>query len=161
MNKLQQIVAYLCLHYPHKNELSKARLTKLVYLADWFSALLNGKQLSEIRWFFNHYGPYVDDVISSVNGCPGFKIENSQTIYGSQKNLVVFDGESSDIKLSNEDRLILKSVIAKTEALFFNDFIDYVYSTYPVRSEERYASLDLARLADEYRSQHSNAALAS
>jgi len=34
MKKLANIIAYLSSNYPHKNELSKARLTKLVYLAD-------------------------------------------------------------------------------------------------------------------------------
>ena len=35
MAKLVDVVGYLCEHYPHKAELSKARLTKMVYLADW------------------------------------------------------------------------------------------------------------------------------
>ncbi|MEZ5576726.1 MAG: DUF4065 domain-containing protein [Candidatus Competibacteraceae bacterium] len=59
MNRLQNIMAYFGIEYPHKFELSKARLTKMIYLADWFSSLADGKKLTDIEWLFNHYGPYV------------------------------------------------------------------------------------------------------
>jgi hypothetical protein len=39
MAELKDIIAYYCKQYPHKAELSKARLTKMVYLADWKSAI--------------------------------------------------------------------------------------------------------------------------
>ena len=55
MNNLENVIAYFCLHYPHKRELSKARLTKLVYLADWFSALIFRRQITNINWIFNHF----------------------------------------------------------------------------------------------------------
>lgn len=72
MNKLQKIIAYFCIRYPYKGELSKARLTKLVYLADWFSALIDDHQLTDIDWLFNHYGPYVDDVFEVASRSPDF-----------------------------------------------------------------------------------------
>ena len=75
MTKLQNIVAYLCSMYPHKSELSNARLTKLVYLAHWFSALLDGRPMTNIEWLFNHYGPYVDDVVDSVRNTQYFSLE--------------------------------------------------------------------------------------
>ncbi|MEZ5578109.1 MAG: hypothetical protein R3F40_00950 [Candidatus Competibacteraceae bacterium] len=31
----------------------------MIYLADWFSSLADGKKLTDIEWLFNHYGPYV------------------------------------------------------------------------------------------------------
>ncbi len=51
MAALKDIIAYYCDRYPHKEELSKARLTKMVYLADWKSAIVHGKQISDIKWF--------------------------------------------------------------------------------------------------------------
>jgi hypothetical protein len=44
MATLGDVMAYLCEHYPHKDDLSKARLTKLVYLADWKSAIERGNR---------------------------------------------------------------------------------------------------------------------
>ena len=57
--KLEAIIAYFCKYYPYTTELSNSRLTKLVYLADWFSCLLKNKKMTDIVWMFNHYGTYV------------------------------------------------------------------------------------------------------
>lgn len=152
MNKLQNIVAYLCLHYPYKSELSKARLTKLVYLADWFSAIITGKQMTDIQWIFNHYGPYVDDVINAVDGIYGFSISRESNMYGTAKDVISFEENNYVINLSEMECSILNTVIEKTKNLYFNDFIDYVYSTYPVHSNERYSVLNLELLAKQYKS---------
>ena len=42
--------------------LSKGRLNKLIYLADWKNCLEHNEQLTTIQWKFNHYGPYVDEI---------------------------------------------------------------------------------------------------
>ncbi|ENO3966438.1 SocA family protein [Vibrio vulnificus] len=150
MNKIQKIIAYFCVKYPHKGELSKARLTKLVYLADWFSALIDDRQLTDIDWLFNHYGPYVDDVVEVASRSPDFSIVSEQTMYGSDKYLISFNGYFDEDSLPYRERQILDFVIDKTKNLYFNDFIDYVYSTYPVESRNRYSRLDLVSLAREY-----------
>ncbi|MDX7827491.1 Panacea domain-containing protein [Aeromonas caviae] len=156
MNKLQKIIAYFCVKYPHKGELSKARLTKLVYLADWFSALIDDRQLTDIDWLFNHYGPYVDDVVEVASRSPYFSIVSEQTMYGSDKYLISFNGYFDENSLPYRERQILDFVINKTKHLYFNDFIDYVYSTYPVESRNRYSRLDLVSLAREYNDLTSN-----
>jgi hypothetical protein len=42
----------------------------MVYLADWRSAITRGKQITDIVWEFNYYGPYVDDIVN-LNQRPG------------------------------------------------------------------------------------------
>lgn len=150
MNQIQLIVAYYCIHYPRTNELSTARITKLVYLADWFSALADGDTLTDIQWQFNHSGPYSDDVIIGVEYNSYFKITRIQTSFGSDKSLISYHGYSIDNIIEPRMQQILNLVINKTHDLYFNDFIDYVYSTYPVRAKNRYATLNLVALADEY-----------
>lgn len=153
MNRLQSIIAYFCLNYPYPSELSNSRLTKLIYLADWVSALADGQQLTEIEWLFNHYGPYVDDVIDTVEYSRRyFSLHNDYNAFGSNKNVISFnDAYAEDIRLSVRDRQILNLVIDRTKGKYYNEFIDYVYSTYPVQSQNRYSNLDLVRLANEYR----------
>ena len=153
MNRLQNIIAYFCTHYPHKGELSKARLTKLVYLADWFSALVDERHMTSIDWVFNHYGPYVNDVFNSATESSGFNISNDTTIYGSDKVLISYSGDSVEKSLSDRDKEILDAVIDKTKKLYFNDFINYVYATYPIASKERYSTLDLVSLAKKFKEQ--------
>ena len=48
MDNVKDIVAYICCKYPYSSELSNARLTKLVYLADWMSAVANDEQVTDI-----------------------------------------------------------------------------------------------------------------
>ncbi|EMN7336071.1 MULTISPECIES: Panacea domain-containing protein [Vibrio] len=153
MNKLQNVVGYLCKTYPHKGELSKARLTKLVYLTDWFSALVDEKQVTDIEWLFNHFGPYVDDVYQCADERLGFTKSVEKTYYGKDKSLIGFKGELDDGGLSQREIAIMDKVISKTKKLYFDDFIDYVYSTYPVKSNERYSHLNLVTLAKEFKSQ--------
>lgn len=46
---------------------------------------------------------------------------------------------------------ILNFVIEKTKNFYFDEFIDYVYSTYPISSNERYSELNLVQLAEQFR----------
>lgn len=154
MNRLQSIIAYFCLNYPYPNELSNSRLTKLVYLADWVSALADNRQLTDIHWLFNHYGPYVDDVRIAVVFSHDFSLQNDQNMYGSSKNVIKFLGNPNEIFLDRRDREILNLVIDKTKGKYYNEFIDYIYSTYPVQSQNRYSNLDLVKLANEYKNLH-------
>lgn len=151
MTRLQNIVAYLCANYPYKLELSKARLTKLVYLADWFSSLIDEKQMTDVDWLFNHYGPYVDDVVDSVRNNREFSLSAQENHFGSTKVVIGYQGDPTSINLSEQEKAILDAVIDKTKSMYFNAFIDYVYSTYPVKSNDRYSKFDLVSLAREYK----------
>ena len=151
MNYLQSMIAYFCVFYPHSNELSKARMTKLIYLADWFSALLRNRQMTNIHWVFNHYGPYVDDVIDSIRYRDDFELLRLDNLYGAAKEVVCFRGDQRSIHLHADDKKVLDWIIAKTQPMYFNEFIDFVYSTYPVASNERYSTFNLLDLAQEYR----------
>ena len=119
MNKLRLIMAYFCGNYPHKSELSKARLTKLVYLADWFSALLDNQQMSNIGWVFNHYGPYVDDVSNLASMDDDFLITPEKTLYGGDKYVIYYTGEEVESELSDREKSILDTIINKTKTIVF------------------------------------------
>jgi hypothetical protein len=150
MATLRDVVAYLCEQYPHKNELSKARLTKMVYLADWKSAIERGCQITDILWVFNHYGPYVDDVVDSIRDDPAFEVVRTANVYGDQKELIRLREQVKYPTLTDEDRKILDFVVERTAPKYWNDFIRLVYSTYPVMTQARHSALDLVGLAKRY-----------
>lgn len=149
MNKLEKIMAYICQTYPFKDELSDARLTKMVYLTDWFNSVLSGEQSTEIVWVFNHYGPYVKDVFELAKNNDSFKIDYKTNVYGNTKAVVNYIGEP--VKLDKDLEEIINRIIDKTKGMYFNDFINYVYSTYPIKNNVRYSTLDLPKLAQEYK----------
>jgi uncharacterized protein YwgA len=150
MAEIKDIIAYFCKKYPHKSELSKARLTKMVYLADWRSCLKRGRQISPIQWIFNHYGPYVEDVANVASTDTRFVVETTTNSYGSAKELVRLKNENVDVKITNAEREIIDHIIQKVSPLYWNSFIELVYSTYPIRKSRRYEELDLVSLAEDY-----------
>ncbi len=155
MAKLRDIIAYLCDRYPHPKELSNARLTKMVYLADWKSALERGEQLTDLSWEFSHYGPYVPDVIRLARSEEDFEVKQDETIYGDQKELVHHETESGMAgaypSLEPEDKDLLDFVIRSVEDKSFTEFVKLVYSTYPIVTQDRYSRLNLVNLAREYK----------
>ena len=158
MASIQDVVRYFVLHYPYPHELSKTRLTKMVYLADWLSAQRQKRQITEISWFFDHYGPYVSDVYDTARKDRELKIELSFSAYGTPKETIVMRAPNDHLAtptLSDDDKAILDDVINNTCPLSWTKFIDYVYSTYPIQTLERYSSLNLVDLAIEMESESS------
>lgn len=150
--KLEDALAYVCEKYPHKPELSKARVTKMIYLADWKSCLQYGSQISSIDWKFNHYGPYVDDATDVARSSTLLHLVETENMYGRAKTLISrsdapFDPEQSS--LTPQDVWCLDTVIEETKRLYWSDFISLVYGTYPVKTQPRLSILDLPKLADE------------
>lgn len=150
MANLRDAVAYVCDKYPYKNDLSKSRLTKLIYLADWKMSLDTGTQITPTRWYFNHFGPYVADIENLARTDDAFLIEQSANYYGRQKEIVrlrtQFVPTLSPVEMAAAD-----FAIEKTKNLGWDSFIKLVYSTYPVLTESKYEFLDLPKLAKEYK----------
>jgi uncharacterized protein YwgA len=147
--KIEDIVLYICKKYPIPDELSKARLTKLVYLADWESCVRSGKQLTNINWHFNNFGPYVDDVVDAARKSVHLKVITTNNFYGEKKELIRADKESPLPNIEKSQADILNFVIEETKRLYWNDFIKYVYSTPPITGSTRYTTLNLEHFAKE------------
>jgi hypothetical protein len=158
MGNLRDVVAYLVKHYPHKSELSKARLTKIVYLADWRSAIVQGKQITNILWEFNHYGPYVDDVVDIAKNDPDFSLDRSINLFGSLKEVIKASSDISYDSLTEDEIEILDFVIRSTAPKYWNEFIKLVYSTYPIVTQSRFSKLDLVELAKNYKEENNRLA---
>lgn len=144
MNDLAYVMAYFCKNYPHKNEISNARLTKMVYLADLFSVETRNIPITKIKWYFDNYGPYVDSIKNEAENNPIFEAINNETIYGTPKLQIKLTDNS--LNLPNESRdydYILDKVIQETKHLNWNDFIRHVYNTNPVKQARRYSYLNL------------------
>ncbi|TWT74357.1 Panacea domain-containing protein [Allorhodopirellula solitaria] len=151
MTKLKNATLYVCQNYPHANELSKARLTKTIYLADWKSAIEHGRQLTDITWVFNHFGPYVDDVFNMAVVDEDFIVERTASMYGDAKNVIAARPNIKPIQVEDADKTVLDHVIETTKNKSYTSFIKLVYSTYPIVSQPRYADLNLVQLALVYK----------
>lgn len=153
MDKKEIFLLYIATSYSSPYKLSKARLVKMLYLADWKNCLVTGKQLSDIKWYFNHYGPYVMELQKLIEKSMYFKIESVMEEIGRKEFIVA----KSDInmgkffnEMSDEEKNVLNFVVEKTKKLNWNSFIKLVYSTYPVLKHRKYTYFDLETLSQEY-----------
>lgn len=153
MVQLTDVITYLCERYPNKQDLSNARLTKLIYLADWRSALKRNEKLTDISWIFDQFGPFVYDVKDAAVADPAFVVEDTVNAYGAPKTLIRLAADRDYPTLSSEEQEVLDWVIDKSSEMSWNSFIRLVYSTYPIMSQDRGTALDLVELAQEYRSE--------
>ena len=133
--------------------MSKSRLTKMVYLADWKSAIDRGFPITDIQWIYDYYGPFVDEIFDLVLSDSDFNVIVSSNKYGDKKYIITLRaGIKPSIKLLDEEDInILNYVIESTRSLFYNDFIQLIYSTYPILKSEQFTPLDLVDIAKSYK----------
>ncbi len=150
---ISNLIKYILVNYPHKSELSASRLTKMLYLADWKSSIEKDSQMTNVVWHFHHYGPYVNDFLKIAIEDPDINVVNTATIFGGKKQQIELKKDfRNDIKISGENKIILDFVIDATKDKNYEDFIQLVYSTYPVVSSSRYSNFDLVTMARDYKS---------
>lgn len=154
MVNLIDIILYILKFYPHKDELSNARLTKMIYLADWRSAYDYGKQITNIEWYFDNYGPFVHDVEKTIEEHSD-KIATvlTRNIFGKKKILYKLIDANTNITLPQNVDQIVSTIIDLTKGLYWDQFINFVYSTYPIVTSERYTYLNLVGKAKSYKKQ--------
>jgi hypothetical protein len=151
---LKNIIAYILKHYPKniKGELSNARLTKIIYLADWHQAINKGKQITNINWYFDNYGPYVSDVKNEVESNPSiFRAVKTDNIFNTPKILMELADDKYEPDITEEQKESIDYVIEVTKKMYWDQFIKLVYSTYPISNSERYTFLDLLDMAKKYK----------
>lgn len=154
MNELTDIIVYLYKNYPNPKELSKARVVKMLYLADWKNCIDSDKQITNVKWYFNHYGPYVDGIVDEIKNDSRFTTTWVNNSFGGPKELILLNPNAQvNQEIAPETSKILDFVIESTSPLYWNDFITLVYSTYPIRTQPRYTHLNLVSLAKEYKSE--------
>lgn len=151
MSKLKEVIRYLLINSSQPSKLTKTKVTKLVYLADWLSSVKYNKQLTNIEWYFDHYGPYVSDVYLVSEKDSKVEIRAGLNAFGNPKETLVckIQKEEFKIRLNFEEQQILNKVLRKTDNMNWREFIDYVYRTEPIIKSKKYSELNLVLIARE------------
>ncbi|MFK8303150.1 Panacea domain-containing protein [Capnocytophaga stomatis] len=152
MSNLEKLIRYILLNYPNPMELSKPRLVKLIYLIDWKYTIENGKQYTNIEWFYNNYGPYVNDVIDLMKQKKDvFLVETYPNPYGGGNTDKFCLINRTHIDIEENVKIISDKFMDYTYKLNWSDFINLVYSSYPIKTHLKYSVLDLEKLAKEFK----------
>lgn len=157
MSRLLDVIFYIC----HRarflgTALPKARLVKLVYLADWKSAVDKGCQITEVKWLYNHYGPYVKEIIDLIDSNPNFVRRNYINHFGKTAEKIDLNDQVANelqhkANLNSEEIKIIDFITDITKDMGYNEFLRLVYSTYPIIKSDKYEILDLVELAKGYK----------
>ncbi len=153
MANLKDVMAYIITNYPSHmdSELSNARLTKMVYLADWKNCIDSGSQITSINWYFDNYGPFVRDIEQEAKNNSGlFEIAVTNNVYGSMKKIFKLK-YPYEANLSPVEKKSIDHVISETSKLYWAPFIRLVYSTFPITQSDRYQFVDLVALSKSYK----------
>lgn len=134
---------YIQRHYPHREELSKARLTWMLYLADWKSVITNGVQITDIVWGLSDQGPYAKEGWRRSRRESGLR----RGLHRSHSPLRA----STSFSITKEEAEILDFVIESCASKSWLEFKRLIYSTYPVMTQRKAEKLDLPKLAESYR----------
>ena len=122
----------------------------MIYLADWDACIETGEQLTDLNWFYDHYGPYLHDIFDTAISDPRFETYR----YGAADMISVKSG-GSDVNLPDEVLKFVEPVKKSAQSIPFRNFLKRVYSTYPIRTQSKYSKLDLPALAKAYRREKS------
>ena len=152
MKNLEKLTRYILLKYPNLVELSKPRLVKLIYLIDWKYAIENGVQYTDIDWIYNHYGPYVNDVINLMKEKREiFNVNSYRNSYGTITDKFSLKNDA-EIELQDDVKSIADKFINYTHSMPWTEFINTVYSSYPMKESIKYSHLDLVKFAQVFNS---------
>ncbi|MBZ7930933.1 Panacea domain-containing protein [Campylobacter molothri] len=140
-----------------KTVLSKGRLNKLIYLVDWKNCLDNNEQLTAIQWKFNHYGPYVDEIQDTIENDSKKRITiTNKTNYFRSVKYELSIKKDDFISPTKQQKKVLDLILQITDNLNWSDFINLVYSTYPIKVSIRGEIMDLVKLSIEYKNKKHN-----
>ena len=128
--------------------MARSTLAKLVYLTDYLYAKKYGKAYTATKWYYDDYGPFVDDVEKAITGVSGVSVESGKNPMGKAATYFSYDGDTPSIQ-DEALKCILDHIVELYESYGYNKFVKYVCNTYPAKKTSKYERIDLNRLVAE------------
>lgn len=148
MNTQLKNLMYVILQ-KYDGTLYNSALTKLVYLVDITSLYRYGKQVTDIEWKRDNFGPYVWDILNCA-----YANTNLFRVIGfvdNKKRIELIEGGDCGIDPNTVD--VLENIFdtAPNPNFSFNAFVEYVYSTPPMLLSKRLGDLNAKEIMNEVR----------
>lgn len=130
---LDKLIKYFV--YETKGHITRTQIIKFLYLADLYSVKWTGKQLTELDWYYYHYGPWHEDIDAALNQMNGKEIIQELLGNTSLLKLGAEAGNLEDLELPLGLKLVLDNIRRQWAGAGqdkLNQLFDYVYSTAPM-----------------------------
>lgn len=149
-NILLNFVKYIFIKYPKKEDLFVSRLTKIIYLIDWKSAIDDSCLLTNSEWHLDNYGPYIEHFFDAITKDKDLDIKISNNLDEDKKLSIVMKNIEWQDHLEDRQKKIIDFVINVTKDKNYSDLSKLVFSTYPIIVGNNNFYLDLIKLAHDY-----------
>lgn len=153
MNKVQQIAAYYLKHSKSKS-ISELRLTKILYLCDWIHCLVHDSYMTNFKWMLK-YCVTAEGVNQSIMSGQHFSMQVIKQHSEIKEYTLLFPNINNTELLVDSEIKVIDYILKHTDELYFNDLINYIHSTYPLREDTIYRDLDLLKSAKNYHQKNS------
>lgn len=143
--------AYLANKTPERLNPSLERLTNMLYLADWKSAIEYRCQMTHLDWRHDFAGPASEVLQRFIERSPDFATASRSDSLGREKTeLQRWPATSRKQDLDPTERWLLDFVLRKPRTRPAPPFATLIASTYPMMSTAAPQELDLVALAEAY-----------
>ena len=131
---LQELIKYFV--SKTKGYITKTQLVKFLYLADLYSVKWTGKQLTELDWYYYHFGPWHESIDIALNQMEGKEIFQQEFETGTILIKPATEhSESDDSELPVGVKLMLDNIRREWAGITQDkqkQLLDYVYNTAPM-----------------------------
>ena len=144
-------IACFILENSGKMPVSRSRLIKTIYLADWRAAIVQGSQITNADWVLSECGPYSPEIRQELtDNTTNFEIEACE-IHDRMMNVVKLKKLTGLRSFGQKDEVVTSFLRKKALRLDWGHFNQLVNSTFPVRVSLVGDKLDLADMAQKYK----------
>lgn len=147
-NKISQVLIYVLSHYKD-NPISLPRLIRLVFLADWYAAIVKNETILSTQWYRRNFGPYSDIILEKL-------IELNVTIKkgntesdGMTITVSIHDDQLDYPQLDNDDMSILDLAMKHVYELDFSSLDQYIENLFPIKNTAINAEIEIQKLAQK------------
>ncbi|NET57491.1 MAG: SocA family protein [Symploca sp. SIO2E6] len=130
---LKQLIKYFV--YQTKGHITKTQLIKFLYLADLYAVKWTEKQLTELDWYYYHYGPWHEDIDTALKQMDGQEIAQELQENTTFIKLGVAANTTEDIGIPLGLELMLDNIRrewAGTGSAKLQQLGEYVHNTAPM-----------------------------
>lgn len=144
--KIDSVLTFIILNYS-KSSISVFRLIRIVFLAEWYSAIIQKETLSSSVWYRRNFGPDSDDVTKSLLNLKDIYLEqNNDDIDGI--SISVFRTDNLyNCNLSALERSIVNLAMKHAKEFDFIELDNYIENLFPMKNTAINAEINLKDLA--------------
>lgn len=144
--KIDSVLTFIILNYS-KSSISVFRLIRIVFLAEWYSAIIQKETLSSSVWYRRNFGPDSDDVTKSLLNLKDIYLEqNNDDIDGI--SISVFRTDNLyNYNLSALEKSIVNLAMKHAKEFDFIELDNYIENLFPMKNTAINAEINLKDLA--------------